>query len=123
MFFNLIFLYVSESIYPADKDSYSPEYDCLLRANSYIFIILLVFAFQKLSKSHFWTDYFRIFSHNCIGKKNGRGIMRNILFFIFQILMNFFFEERDTHKNTVKSCPLRRQRGTIMVFNFFGMLT
>ena len=77
MFFNLIFLYVSESIYPADKDSYSPEYDCLLRANSYIFIILLVFAFQNLSKSHFWTNYFRIFSHNCIGKKNGRGIISN----------------------------------------------
>jgi hypothetical protein len=48
------------------------------RANSHILIILLVFAFQNLSKSHFWTNYARIFSHNCIGKKNGRGIIPSI---------------------------------------------
>ena len=43
------------------------------RANSHILIILLVFAFQNLSKSHFWTNYARIFSHNCIGKKKWAG--------------------------------------------------
>ena len=50
------------------------------RANSHILIILLVFAFQNLSKSHFWTNYARIFSHNCIGKKSGRGITAVTLF-------------------------------------------
>ena len=48
------------------------------RANSHILIILLVFGFQNLSKSHFWTNYARIFSHNCIEKKNGRGIRQDI---------------------------------------------
>ena len=44
------------------------------RTKTHILIILLVFAFQNLSKSHFWTKYAVIFSHNCIGKKNRWGI-------------------------------------------------
>ena len=59
------------------------------RANSHILIILLVFAFQNLSKSKFWTNYARIFSHNCIGKKNGRGIIVDI--FRQKILKKMFF--------------------------------
>ena len=64
------------------------------RANSHILRTPQVLSFHNLSKWLFWTKISCIFSHNCIGKKNYRGIMCTFLFFTLWVNLdckNFSF--------------------------------